>query len=266
VASAWRAAAGAGADRLRKAGIAVGLVLLAILAVAGNDRILWYAPRNGLAGNLPFFNFPGPKVWTAAVSEGGYTYEYSSTLISRTALLAFNLAAVWLVTMRPCTGGRRSVLRPLARWSAVGAVGAAMGVAAGWSGVSDMHDSPARNELFAAVTVAFELPATVLLYAYLAQFSLREMKRPGLRTGLAIVCVALPVMVVCSLSGFGLSRPPRGATHVPLVLAACGAYGTVIFAAAASACAMLLSMAGTLVRELALPQREPADAGIAVAV
>jgi hypothetical protein len=140
-----------------------------------------------------------------------------------------------------------------------------MGVAAGWGAVADIANSPARNDLFAAVTIAFELPTTMLLYAYLAQFAIREMKRPGLRTGLAVLCAALPVMVVCSLAGFGLPRLlPR--TDSLIILAVCGAYGTVMFAAAASAGVMMLSLAGALVRELALPRRESADTRIAVAV
>ena len=234
----------------------MGLLLLVLAAVAGNERLFWYSNRAGLGGNLPFFNFPGPKLWVAgSVPElGTYYYYRSSGMLSRAALLALNLAAVWLVTLRPAEEGGRSarVLRPLTRWAAIAALGGAHGVAAGWAASTRQLADEYRSELFAALTVLCEMPATLLIYVYLAALAHGWLKRPRLRTQLASVGVLGPLLVGASFTAFVLAREHYPRRLSPPVLAASAAYGVVMFALAVWASVLLLSLAAALVRDRVL--------------
>ena len=50
----------------RAGAVAVGLVLLPAVMIFGIDHVGWFTSRAGLGGNLPFYNYPGPKLWAAA--------------------------------------------------------------------------------------------------------------------------------------------------------------------------------------------------------
>jgi hypothetical protein len=253
--STWRALAGLDAPRLRALRVAAGLALLVGVAVVGNDRVLWYPARAGVGGNVPFFNFPGPKLFAAAaVPELGRSY-YWDPVVSRTILVALNLAAFWLVT---CELDRRRdvALRALVRWVPVLATGAALGFAHAYHA---LEQSPReffanslggryRSEFFAAVTVACELPATALLYLYLAKLAARAAPGTSLRRQFLAAAVAVPAVVLSSFAAFLLSRGHLSARASPAVLALGAAYGAAALASAAWAAALVLALAGALVR------------------
>ena len=72
--------------------------------------------RAGLGGNLPFVNFPGPKVWCAEpLTEFRGQYEWP-TLLSRTAVVVMTLTSLWLIGT-PIDEKRNDWLRRLLRWA-----------------------------------------------------------------------------------------------------------------------------------------------------
>jgi hypothetical protein len=250
-AALWQQAQRLDGRRLRAAGVAAGLVLMLLVAVHGNNRFLWYHTRSGLAGNLPFFNFPGPKLYVAgAVRELSHSYWQGE--ISHAAFLALNITAVWLITLRTGGPSQRSFLRPLTRWVAIGAFGAAFGLSGGWAAFTRQLAGEFRSELFLMLTLPLELPATVLLYAYLARLARRELQRPRLRTQLALLAMLVPVLVCVSMAAFVQSRTLRGTEVSPHVLAASAAFGAAMFAAAAWAAVVVVSLAAALVRDRVL--------------
>jgi len=62
-ASLWRGMARTEPQMLARLAPALGLALLCIVTLQANETLLWYTTRRGLAANLPFFNFHGPKFW-----------------------------------------------------------------------------------------------------------------------------------------------------------------------------------------------------------
>jgi len=257
--AAWHSAGSAHNLSLRFAAVAVGLVLFVTLPVFGNDLILWYTSRQGVGGNLPFFNFPGPKLWAAAiVPELGGRY-YWDPIVSRTALGAMNLAAIWLMTLQ--LDGREShLLRRLTRWLPVVMVGFALGLAAASRTMdrSDRVGADLRSEFFALTMVLCELPATVLIYLYLSTLASTYTRRLALKRNLVAAGFAIPALVGTSLVAFLLSKDFRAARAAPAVLALCGAYGALALAAAVWTGMLVLALAGALVRGHVLQRPHPA--------
>ncbi|HZN68487.1 MAG TPA: hypothetical protein VFB66_24600, partial [Tepidisphaeraceae bacterium] len=217
VRASYRWLATAGGLRVRFGCVAAGLVLLVLVAVPGNDRVLWFNARVGLGGNLPFYNFPGPKLFAAAAVPELGQEQYWHPIVSRTLLVALNVAAIWLLTTR-LDGREGWVLRGLVRWLPVASVGAALGVAGAWrASVPPSYSAyfvnplngPLRSEFFASVTVLCELPVTVLIYAYLSRLAARYVGDGSLRPRLFRVAVVIPVLVMMSFMAFLHSREFR---------------------------------------------------------
>lgn len=252
--------------RLAAAAMVAGLVLLPVVMVIGLDRVGWYTARRGVAGNLPFYNYPGPKLWAAAAVPELGQRDWWNSIAARAVLTALNLAAFWLVTVDPgrdtpiAPARGEGALRRLTRWLPVLAVGAALGCASMASEPSRYYDRVElqnRTKFFAAVTVACELPATVLLYAYLGLLA-RRLGRGELAGRFAVLAVLVVMLVGVGLSALVLSRRLQGAhtdgladaviqaRHSPALLAAAGAYGAMALAVATWAVVSMLSLARTI--------------------
>ena len=128
--------ASAEAQRRTRAGaIAAGLVLLPVVMVIGIDKLGWLTARRGIGGNLPFYNFPGPKLWAAAAVPELASGDYWGPIVSRASLTVLNLLAFWLITVDPSAGPRSDesratrLLRRTVRWLPVVVVGACLGFA-----------------------------------------------------------------------------------------------------------------------------------------
>lgn len=245
----WRWGQSADTDRLRVAVMGVGLALLALSVIFGNEQVLWYVTRDAVGGNLPFYNFPGPKVWvSAAVPQLAQRY-YWEPLVSRVTLLALNLAAVWMITIAFDEASRRWWLRRVLRWVAVAAVGVALGAAISWSSVRQEFDSLSRqfrSEYFAGVTVLCEVPATVLLYIYLARLAGRFGLATSVRRQFLSLSGVIIVMVGVSFLAFLLARSWIPQRRELFVLILCALYGALTFAAAVWATGLVLKLASCL--------------------
>jgi hypothetical protein len=254
--ASWRWFSSADALRLRFGCVAAGLALLVLVAVLGNDRVLWYTARDTPTANLPFFNFPGPKLFaSAALPEMGRETVWEA-ICSQTVLVVLNLAAFWLITVRL---DRREgvVLRALVRWLPVLSVGVAMGCGAAWQAAesarraSPLFSGVRRTAVFVVVTVLLELPSTFLLYAYLARLAALYAGGRSLHRQLRLAALAVPAVVLASLAVFTVSRGYRDPRAAPAMLAAAGAFGAVAVGGALWTASLALTLAGGLVRRRA---------------
>ncbi len=137
--------------------IIVGLLLWISLLSSSASNALWQHGRTGFLGNVPMLNFIGPKVFVPI----DLVVEYGDSTTIPTALLG--LAAVWLMTVMPPDDSNKW-LRRSTRCLATVAVAAPLGVQMGlWSTAAD------NSFLLAFAVSCCEIPATILLYLYLAE-------------------------------------------------------------------------------------------------
>lgn len=249
-------------DRRRLACAAAGLLLLVIVMLNGIDATGWFTARLGLGGNLPFYNYPGPKVWAAtAMPElaGRYSWE---PIVSRTLLLALNLAALWLITAVPLTGRRGPLLRRAVRWVPVLLLGAALGAASVMrrGDFSNYLAGPWRSEFFAIITLACELPATFLLYLYLRRLSV-EHAWPKLGRGFAALGGVMIALVAVAISAFALSGQLLALRSSPVLAALSGVYGAAILCIAVWAVGLVLGLAWRLLGAATANDRYDASRG-----
>ncbi|HYO09977.1 MAG TPA: hypothetical protein VER17_13485 [Tepidisphaeraceae bacterium] len=238
------AAAFAGGRQGRALLVAGGLLLLLVVMLLGNESTLWITARKGVAGNLPFVNYPGPKMW-ASTSALTYRLTYRwDPLVARTTLLALNVLAIWLITM-PLHGERRSFVAAAVRALSVTVVGAALTFTAIYPHISYNGPESYSNKIFMAVTIGTELPVTVLLYVVLARLSER-CALPRLAWQFRLLCFAIVLIVCTSMLGFVVSKfmPELRGSWTVLIVAA--AYGAASMAAAAWATAAVLRLAGAV--------------------
>ena len=173
---------------LSRADVARWLVVLGITWWLWNlwpaaGQALTRSSRDVVGGNIPYFNFPGPKVLILPLTHSYYPD------VSRFAL--DTLLLVWLLTARGLTR-RESILRPAARWASV----VLIGLAIGWR-LSDPQFEQRLLPLHraAAITVCVEAPLTLLVYLHLASLASREGCR-RLGRGLSALAVATTAMLV----------------------------------------------------------------------
>jgi hypothetical protein len=226
-------------DRLRALAIVTGCALLVIVMMLGLDQVLWFGTRSQTGGNLPYLNFPGPKIWAAAgVVPTSHGYDFAP-LVKRTTLLMLNLVAVWLLT----ASAAPSRLRLLARWVPVVSVGIMLGL------VGQSYTRHAiryyvgvdyTSHIFAFVTVVCEVPATLLLYLLLARLA-RERGRPDLAGKLIALGVAVTLFVAAGIATFALRRAGVAEDHALIIGATFGASSLTL---AAWCVAAVLSLAG----------------------
>lgn len=233
-----RTAAEIGAGNGRRLAVALGLVLLLVLVVVGNDQLSWMTLRQGLGGNLPFVNFPGPKLWLSVVISENFA-RYWSPILSNVQLVILNLLCAWLITVE-LPGARRSALRTWLRWLPVVSIGAAIGAT-----VTTRYymNNPAANEmeLFAFATVLMEMPATILLYAYLAHLA-ETCRDARLAAGLRTACVAIVALVATSMLMCALSKHLLNLRLRPVTLTLASMYGAASLLTAVWTCGLIVRL------------------------
>jgi hypothetical protein len=213
-------------DRLRALAVVAGCGLLIVVMMLGLDQVLWIGSRATTGGNLPYVNFPGPKIWAAAgVAATAHSSEWNP-LASRTTLLALNLAAVWLLT----SAAPRGRLRFLARWVPALSIGVMLGL------VGRTH-----TRFFAFVTVFCEVPATLLLYVLLSQLA-DELGRALLAWKLRTLGVLVSMFVLAGSATFALSRSTIGNDGA---IAIGALYGAASITLAVWCVAAVVSLAGS---------------------
>jgi hypothetical protein len=149
--------------------VVLGLLLWLWILPSVAEDALWRPGRVGMLGNIPMFGFVGPKVASRLTVE---SLDYMPQPQGLSIVLS--LAAMWMITARALTNepGSLRIMRWLARWAAVYAIGAPIGIQmALWTDERD------RSYLLAIAVLACEIPATALLYFYLAQLA-RVVKGP----------------------------------------------------------------------------------------
>ena len=243
-------------QRLRALAVVAGCALLLVVMMLGLDQVLWIGSRSARGGNLPFINFPGPKIWAAA---GVVPQDHGSTwnpLVAQTTLLALNLIAVWLLT----TAAKPSRLRFFARWAPVVSIGVMLGLV----GQSRSADTirwyigfDYRSQFFAIVTVVCEVPATMLLYLLMAQLA-RRFERPALARKLRALGVAVCLFMTVGAAMFAISRTAITG-HAALLSGA--AYGAAAITISVWCIAAVLSLASSAMMEFLAAQNEPPRGG-----
>lgn len=231
-------------DRVRSLAIASGLALLLLAMLCGNDQIIWMYVRDGVGGNLPFFNYPGPKLWAAATLADGSALYWNS-LVARTTLLVIELIAVWLITI-PLD--RDSTTRLLTRWLTTFAIGAtAAGVPIG---KRLLHlDAPGhRTEVFQAITILCELPTSVLLYVLLARLA-SESGRAELARRFRMVAGLIVIMIVVALVICATSTLYLDLRRSLVVIVLCALYGAATLSVAAWATAGVMQLIAAVLND-----------------
>jgi hypothetical protein len=128
--------------------------------------ILWRPLREGLFGSMYMINFPGPKVFaTPPFLYAYYYYSGGDAAISQLEATALGLMSIWLVTASVVDRRISGRLRNWTRWVATIAVAAPIGATMGMEGL--LSRSPTVCHAF--IVIFCEVPATVLLYIYLAR-------------------------------------------------------------------------------------------------
>jgi hypothetical protein len=234
--------------RSRSLGVAGGLVLLVVVMVLGNDSIGWMSVRKGVGGNLPFVNYPGPKVWEPALLLSSDSIGVWSWRNVRGTLIMMNLLAVWLVTIRleedlPTKRRRGVRLGALTRWLAVLLTGASLGCASVLSGMDARGHY--RSEIFAAMTIAAELPATLLLYEHLARLA-RRAGSARMARQFRIVAGVIVALVGTSMLAFATSRHFLSQRDSSTFMILAATQGTLAVGSAAWATSLILTLAGTI--------------------
>jgi uncharacterized membrane protein len=231
----------------RRLAVAAGAILFVVLMVLGNDLVLWMFARQGLGANLPFMNYPGPKVWAGVTLGTASRYYMWDPFVTRTSFLFLHLVALWLITV-PLREGDTSCLRRWVRWLPTVCLGAGTGAILAFENLYPLNESRGslRSEIFALMTITLELPATLLLYAMLARVA-DEAGSERLGRTFRRIAWAIPLFVGTSFALFALSRWLRPLSDTPVVMIVCAVFGGAAFTVAAWATGALLRLAGALI-------------------
>ncbi len=253
--------------------VAVGVVMW-LMQWGDQLQVTHYLSRRAaMLGDLPFFGFLGPKVpgtflaTEAAFIGSRYDYRGSNTgplWIAMTTLLVY-----WAMTM-PTAQTRRSWLRVAARWLPTLAYGGVLLMVAAHG---DIHDDARRqlsqkSKFMLAAMTSVELPATVLLYVYLATLA-RRLNAPAVARGL-LIAGGLAGWTTLIAIGVGVSTDIIGRTWLdwrdtPGWLFAAGAVGALTIGSGLYAAWQVLRLLFVLCRPMldaiTRPQTpSPADA------
>jgi hypothetical protein len=195
--------------------------------------------RQSLGGNLPSFNFIGPKVGAVAIF-GADNYRLAQ---HGSALLA-TVLAIWLITtLRP--PGVRTWAWAVARWTPTLLVGFALAL----SITIQQADYEIRHSYWAAgLMILVEAPATFVVYRYLAYLADAAASDPrrALSRQLRLVSFAALVVILAPLAFYLMSAPLRRHHDHPLVVIASAGYGMVAVAVGIVAWAVVARLTWTL--------------------
>ncbi len=168
--------------------------------------LAWMPRRASVLGDLPFFNFLGPKVLGDYIARFSYvsggSYRTSSVVRNTPLLLmTLDLLAIWLMTTTSAPGVWPRRLATMVRWYPTLLVGAfmAIGLAIGPL-TNDANAVLSRQSKFMLLLIAsIELPTTLLLYLHLA-FLADHAKQRKVAHGLLLSGAAAALLMAASLS------------------------------------------------------------------
>jgi hypothetical protein len=176
--------------------VTLGLVLLLSGTITLLTVTLLMRFRGAWGGSLPVVNFPGPKIWAAALVQRTVGNMPGPIGVSGTVTALQGIVALWLITSpRPVDilGERWLSLRRLTRWIGIGLFGAAFGLVASESHVA-WWGNDEREAYFVLLVGAVELPATMLLYLYLRHLAADAGDRRTFNM-LSTVAVGVPLVI-----------------------------------------------------------------------
>ncbi len=243
--------------------VIVGLVLLLWSTSSGFDLAFRQSSRNGLAGNVPFLNFPGPKVVSTRAAAALHTEHgdvdglpsYLWPLMSQLLAPVFmNLLGVWLVTAKDTPANNNTPARPRLRWRGPARWAATVAVAGpiGFVMSRTWNDAVSASRTNALVIVLFEAPATCLLYLHLAQLG-----SEGTRKNLKRFAWIAPVVMCVPLTAFALSASLRHWHSSMSISILGGLYLSIAMAATLTASFAIGRLAWELVRGVLHPPAAP---------
>jgi len=184
------------ADRLQAWAVWIGLVGWLIVTPSLWWVVLMMDFRAEFGGAIPLLNYPGPKVWavTALQRSVGRQPEFFGTFGATRTLI--NLVMIWLITWPGLTdeGAIWRNWRLLGRWLAALGTGAFLSFTM-VSRYLEVYQPGFWKWVFAGVLAA-ELPATVLIYLYLAQAARALRQQRVARTLVRVAWVAGVLMLV----------------------------------------------------------------------
>ena len=235
------------ADDWARWAVVAGLLLWVGLVPANLRSVLWAPSRIAFLGNLPSFNFLGPKLIAALLNDNRFDRYFVGDLPVFEAPVLPSLLAICLMTAPLSRHPSDRKLRTLVRVVSVLAVGMPLGVRlAMWSDQEDV------SKLIAYGVTFCEVPATVLVYLYLARLA-ATVKGP-VRTFVG-VAIAVPIVAGSPMLGFVLSRKLALHEHSPRTAALAGLHASVSLTVTLLACAAILQLAWKLVAAPAIARR-----------
>jgi hypothetical protein len=192
--------------------------------------------RRGVGGDLPAFNFVGPKVGAVVLLSGGEYYR-DRTVDGRAGLIA-TVLAIWLITAMRKTPRASS---EVARWVPTVLAGLALGLTI----TTQQAGYDVRQSYWAAALMLLvEAPATFVVYRYLAYVAdaCETERAVTLAKQLRRVSLAATAIILSPFAFYVLSVPLRRQHDHPLLVIAGAAYGAIAVAVAVVAWAVIAKM------------------------
>ena len=177
-------------------GVVLGLLLLAVTSFGLLAVTLHLRFRADWGGSMALLNFPGPKLWGAALLQRSVGGSPGVWGVGGTGLGLLGVLAVWLVTV-PRDAERNdegaASLRRLLRWGSLLAYGLAVGLLLGGDGIY-AYDDATLNAHYLLLLSVVELPAATLLYLYLRKLA-GDVRESRLKASAGLLCLAVPACV-----------------------------------------------------------------------
>ena len=228
--------------------VAVGTIMLALVAFPLFYIVLHMEFRDGFGGTLPMLNFIGPKAWGVPALQRSVGYRPESIGTEGAYLCLIGMLAVWLITWpHPVRVLEEKWfdVRRLARWITVITGGAFFGFALISQGLY-VNDDGFWKWLFAAVLFA-EAPGTVMCYLYLSRLAKQYLGERDARTARITAFMAAGVMAVSILMlPFGTVLNEATQEGVAEWFFAAG-FGSIMLSAGLLGFAIVLRIAATMV-------------------
>ena len=176
--------------------VVAGLTLLLVSGAAMLGVTLYMRFRYEWGGAMTVLNFPGPKLWAAAMLQRNIGGSPGPWGIAATRFALLGLLGLWLVTA-PRDSERLTEslfsVRRLLRWGSLACFGSLFGLLMGEDALYRWIDGPLGNYQLLLLSVV-ELPATTLLYLYLRKLA-GDLRDTRLRKSLDVLAVAVPLCV-----------------------------------------------------------------------